>query len=37
MVLPAHQFETSAVHPIDIHTMEDLLLAHKDNQKSFDW
>lgn len=37
MVLPAHRFETSKVHPTDIHTMKDLLLAHKENQKSFDW
>ena len=37
MKITASRFKTSEVHPIDIHTMEDLIAVHKDNQDGFIW
>ncbi len=35
--LPEIRFESDKIHPIDIHTMNDLLSAHRDNQEDFAW
>ena len=37
MLLPAFRFDTPDVHPVDIHTMDDLLQAHQENQKGLRW
>ena len=37
MRITATRFETKEVHPIDVHTMNDLLEAHRDNQLELSW
>ena len=37
MKLPEPRFESKKIHPVDIHTMDDLLDAHRDNQNSLRW
>jgi hypothetical protein len=37
MKLPEPRFESDRIHPIDIHTMDDLLDSHRDNQSDFSW
>jgi CMP-2-keto-3-deoxyoctulosonic acid synthetase len=37
MKLPEPRFESDKIHPVDIHTMDDLLKAHRDNQEGFAW
>ena len=37
MKLPEPRFESNRIHPIDIHTMDDLLDSHRDNQSDFSW
>ena len=37
MKLPEPRFKSNEVHPIDIHTMEDLLNAHRQNQNVQCW
>ena len=37
MKITAHKFNAPQVHPLDIHTMEDMLSAHRENQKSLNW
>ena len=37
MKLPEPRFESSKIYPIDIHTMDDLLNAHRENQNEFSW
>ena len=37
MKLPEPRFESDKIHPVDIHTMEDLLKAHRDIQKKSIW
>ncbi len=37
MKLPERRFESDKIHPIDIHTMNNLLSAHRDNQEDFSW
>lgn len=37
MKLPELRFESNKIHPIDIHTMEDLLSVHRENQNPFAW
>ena len=37
MKITASRFKTGEVHPVDIHTMEDLIAVHKDNQDGFIW
>ena len=36
-VITATQFDAPGVHPLDIHTMEDLLEVHRANQSTFSW
>ena len=35
--ITATQFDTSEVHPLDIHTMDDLLEVHRQHQEKFSW
>jgi CMP-2-keto-3-deoxyoctulosonic acid synthetase len=35
--ITASQFVTKSVHPLDIHTMDDLLEVHRVNQPTFSW
>ncbi len=35
--ITATQFETKEVHPLDVHTMEDLLEVHRASQSDFSW
>jgi hypothetical protein len=37
MRITATRFETKEVHPIDVHTMDDLLEVHRDNQLELSW
>ena len=37
MRITATKFETKEVHPTDIHTMDDLLEVHRDNQLELSW
>ena len=37
MKLPEPRFESERIHPVDIHTMDDLLDSHRDNQSDFSW
>ncbi len=37
MKITAAKFNTDLVHSVDIHTMDDLLAVHRDNQKEFKW
>ena len=37
MRITATKFETKEVHPIDVHTMADLLEVHRDNQGDLSW
>ena len=37
MKITATRFNTDLVHPIDIHTMEDLLTVHQEKQEDFEW
>ena len=37
MKITATRFKTDLVHPIDIHTMEDLLTVHQEKQEDFEW
>lgn len=37
MKLPAYRFDTPGVHPVDIHTMNDLIQVHRDNQSGLNW
>ena len=35
--ISAKIFPAKNVHPVDVHTLEDLILVHKQNQPVFDW
>jgi CMP-2-keto-3-deoxyoctulosonic acid synthetase len=35
--ITATQFKSPNVHPLDVHTMEDLLKVHRSNQGNFQW
>ena len=35
--ITAQVFETKLVHPIDIHTEDDLLVVHQENQNGSPW
>jgi len=37
MRITATRFETAEVHPIDVHSMDDLLEVHRDNQRELFW
>lgn len=37
MHITATRFESKDIHPVDIHTMEDLLSVHRDQQSDFYW
>ena len=37
MRITATRFETKEVHPIDVHTMDDLLEVHRYNQLELSW
>ena len=35
--ITAKRFSSDKIHPVDIHTMDDLILVHRENQQNFTW
>jgi hypothetical protein len=37
MRITAVKFKTNMVHPLDVHTMSDLISVHRENQNELNW